>query len=110
MHFFTPTFERHQEPEMVPTESINSTVVKRGLKCKRAPLKVAGQIGLPLIMKVATTPFSIPVQVLINASKVLEGSENKKETISSLLSIMAPLNDESCNYKELFFSNFFNIR
>ena len=60
--------------------------------------------------RVASIPFSIPVQVLINASKVLEGSENKKETISSLLSIMAPLNDESCNYKELFFSNFFNIR
>ena len=40
--------------------------------------------------RVATTPFSIPIQVLINTSKVLEGSENKKETISSLLSIMAP--------------------
>ncbi len=40
--------------------------------------------------KDATTPFSIPVQVLINTSKVLEGSENKKETISSLLSIMPP--------------------
>jgi hypothetical protein len=28
--------------------------------------------------RVATTPFSIPVQVLINASMVLEGSKNKK--------------------------------
>jgi len=90
MHFFTPTFERHQEPEMVPTESINSTVVKRGLKCKRAPLKVAGQIGLPLIMKVATTPFSIPVQVLIYTRKVLEGSKNKKEVVNDLFFIMAP--------------------
>ena len=40
--------------------------------------------------RVATTPFSVPVQVLINTSKVLEDSKNKKETISSLLSIMAP--------------------
>jgi len=40
--------------------------------------------------RVATTPFSILVQVLINISKVLEDSKNKKETISSLLSIMAP--------------------
>jgi len=30
--------------------------------------------------KVATTPFSIPVQVLINTSKVLGDSKNKKET------------------------------
>ena len=40
--------------------------------------------------RVATTPFSIPVQVLINASKVLEGSKNKKEVENDLLSIMAP--------------------
>jgi hypothetical protein len=41
--------------------------------------------------RVATTPFSIPVQVLINTSKVLGETKNKKEAISSLLSIMAPL-------------------
>jgi hypothetical protein len=52
-------------------------------------------------VSVATTPFSIPVQVLINTSKVLEGTKNKKETISSLLSIMAPLNDGSCNFNHL---------
>ena len=40
--------------------------------------------------RVATTPFSIPVQVLINTSKVLEGSKNKKEVENDLLSIMAP--------------------
>ena len=51
--------------------------------------------------RVATTPFSIPVQVLINTSKVLEGSENKKEVENDLLSIMAPLNDERCSYKKI---------
>ena len=40
--------------------------------------------------RVATTPFSVPVQVLINTSRVLEGSENKKEVENDLLSIMAP--------------------
>ena len=40
--------------------------------------------------RVATTPFSIPVQVLINTSKVLEDSKNKKEVENDLLSIMAP--------------------
>jgi hypothetical protein len=47
--------------------------------------------------RVATIPFSIPVQVLINTSKVLEDSKNKKETISSLLSIMAPLTSQNLN-------------
>ena len=51
--------------------------------------------------RVATTPFSIPVQVLINTSKVWEGSKNKKETISSLLSIVAPLTEERCNFNTL---------
>ena len=48
--------------------------------------------------RVATTPFSVPVQILINASKVLEGTKNKKEVENDLLSIMAPLNDERCSY------------
>lgn len=51
--------------------------------------------------RVATTLFSVPVQILINASKVLEGSKNKKEVENDLLSIMAPLNDESCNYNTM---------
>ena len=51
--------------------------------------------------RVATTPFSIPIQVLINTSKVLEGSENKKEVENDLLSIMAPLNDERCSFNKL---------
>jgi hypothetical protein len=47
--------------------------------------------------RVATTPLSIPFQVLINTSKVLKDSKNKKEVENDLLPIMAPLNDESCN-------------
>jgi hypothetical protein len=51
--------------------------------------------------RVATIPFSVPVQVLINTSKVLEGSENKKEVENGLLSIMAPLTDERCSYNAM---------
>ena len=40
--------------------------------------------------RVATTHFTTPINVLFNASKVLEGSENKKEVENDLLSIMAP--------------------
>jgi len=47
--------------------------------------------------RVATTPFSIPVQVLINTSKVLEGSKNKKEVENDLLSISAPLTCQNLN-------------
>jgi hypothetical protein len=52
-------------------------------------------------VSVATTPFSIPVQVLINTSKVLGDSKNKKEVENDLLSIMAPLNDERCYYNAM---------
>ena len=45
--------------------------------------------------------LSDPIQVLINTSKVLESSKNKKEVENDLLSIMAPLNDESCNFYQL---------
>jgi hypothetical protein len=47
--------------------------------------------------RVATTPFSILVQVLINTSKVLEDSKNKKEVENDLLSIMAPLTCQNLN-------------
>ncbi len=40
--------------------------------------------------RVATTPFTQPIQILINASKVLQRSKNKKEVENDLLSIMAP--------------------
>ncbi|RYF87492.1 MAG: recombinase family protein [Chitinophagaceae bacterium] len=40
--------------------------------------------------KVATTPFSTPVQVLLNTSKGLERSKKKQEVENDLLSIMAP--------------------
>jgi len=40
--------------------------------------------------RVATTPFTIPAQVLFNASKALEGSTNKKEVENDLLFINAP--------------------
>jgi len=51
--------------------------------------------------RVATTHFTTPISVLLNASKVLEKSENKKEVENDLLSIMAPLTDESCSHNTL---------
>jgi hypothetical protein len=46
-------------------------------------------------------PFSIPVQFLINNSKVFEDSKNKKEVENDLLSIMAPLTDERCSFYQI---------
>ena len=40
--------------------------------------------------RVATTPFTIPVQVLFKITKVLQGSKNKKEVEKNLLSTLAP--------------------
>ncbi len=48
--------------------------------------------------RVATTPFSQPVSILLMIIKELEGSKNKKEVENDLLSTMAPLFIERCNY------------
>ena len=40
--------------------------------------------------RVATTPFTIPVQVLFKITKVLQGSKNKKEVEKNLLSTLTP--------------------
>ena len=40
--------------------------------------------------RVATTPFTIPIQILLQISKVLQGSKNKKEVENNLLSALAP--------------------
>jgi hypothetical protein len=48
--------------------------------------------------RVATTPFTEPIQVLFKISKVLQGSKNKKEVENNLLSTFAPQTVESCNY------------
>jgi hypothetical protein len=47
--------------------------------------------------RVATTPFTTEIRVLINASKVLEGGKNKKEVENDLFSCFAPLTTEGCN-------------
>jgi len=47
--------------------------------------------------KVATYEFTIPVQVLLNASKVFKKSGTKKEVENDLLSCLAPLTVGSCN-------------
>ena len=46
---------------------------------------------------VATTPFTIPVQVLINSTKGSERSEKKKEVKFDLFSEFAPLTAQSCS-------------
>ena len=40
--------------------------------------------------RVATTPFTEPIQVLFKITKVLQGSKNKKEVEKNLLSTLAP--------------------
>ena len=40
--------------------------------------------------RVATTPFTEPIQVLFKIAKVLQGSKNKKEVENNLLSTLAP--------------------
>lgn len=47
--------------------------------------------------RVATTPFTQPIQVLFKISKVLQGSKNKKEVENNLLSTLAPQTAQSCN-------------
>jgi len=47
--------------------------------------------------RVATTPFTEPIQVLFRISKVLRGSKNKKEVENNLLSTLAPRTVNSCN-------------
>jgi len=47
--------------------------------------------------KVASTPFSVPVQVLINANKVFGRSGKKKEVENDLLLVFASLTAQSCN-------------
>lgn len=58
--------------------------------------------------RVATTPFTTPIQVLFNARNVLEKSKNKKEVENDLLSSMAPLIDRNCSQNTLF--EFITIR
>jgi site-specific DNA recombinase len=48
--------------------------------------------------RVATTPFTEPIQVLFKIAKVLQGCKNKKEVENNLLSTLAPLTAESCNW------------
>ena len=40
--------------------------------------------------RVATTPFTEPIQVLFKIAKVLQGCKNKKEVENNLLSTLAP--------------------
>jgi hypothetical protein len=40
--------------------------------------------------RVATTPFTQPIQVLFKIAKVLQGYKNKKEVENDLLSTLAP--------------------
>jgi hypothetical protein len=48
--------------------------------------------------KAAAPKYTPPIEVLMSARGVLEGSKNKKETISSLLCTLAPLFNKRCSY------------
>jgi hypothetical protein len=58
--------------------------------------------------RVATTPFSQLVSILLMIIKELEGSKNKKEVKIDLLPTLAPLFDERCNYNAII--EFFTIK
>jgi len=51
--------------------------------------------------KAAAPKYTPPIEVLINTRGVLKSSKNKKEVISDLLSCVAPLFDERCNYNSM---------
>ena len=53
--------------------------------------------------RVATTPFTEPIQALFKITKVLQGSKNKKEVENYLLSTLAPQIGD-----KLFFYNAYN--
>jgi competence transcription factor ComK len=48
--------------------------------------------------KAATPSFTPSIEVLMNASKILESNKIEKEVISDLLSTCAPLVDRSCKF------------
>ena len=51
--------------------------------------------------KAATPKYTPPIEVLINARVVLEGSKNNKEVYKDLLCTLAPLFYERCNYNSM---------
>jgi hypothetical protein len=51
--------------------------------------------------KAATPKYTPPIEVLINARGVLEGSKNNKEVYKDLLCTLAPLIDERCSYNSI---------
>ena len=51
--------------------------------------------------KAAAPKYTPPIEVLINARGVLEGSKNKKEVYKDLLCTLAPLTDERCSYNSM---------
>ena len=51
--------------------------------------------------KVAAISFHKPIEVLLNASKVLQRSKKEKEVKKDLLPILAPLFLERCNYNAM---------
>ena len=51
--------------------------------------------------KVAAICFQKPIEVLLNASKVLQGCKKEKEVKIDLLPTLAPLIDKRCNYNAM---------
>ena len=52
--------------------------------------------------KAAAPSFTPPIEILINASKVLEKKKKEKEVVSDLLFTLAPLFDRSCSQNSLY--------
>lgn len=60
--------------------------------------------------RVANTPFTIPVQVLLNTVKGFQGSKKKKEVEFDLLSTSAPLIAQRCSRDLSFSSDFIDFQ
>jgi hypothetical protein len=45
--------------------------------------------------------FTPPIEILFNASKVLEKNKKEKEVVSDLLFTLAPLFDRNCSYNAM---------
>ena len=51
--------------------------------------------------KVATPKFTTPIELLLNASKVLQNCRNKKEVNNDLFFQLAPPIGESCSFNAM---------
>ncbi len=97
----TSPFKTYVNKEVPMLENIAEYYKKSDGKTKK---KILGCIFSKKLVfekgKVATYKYTIPIQVLLNASEVFKKLGTKKEVENDLLSCVAPLTVGSCNQIE----------